>query len=58
MREGEFRSDVPAGTLALAVAGLTDLALVQYWATGGTRPSLVEIPALVLTLLLGHRGRQ
>jgi AcrR family transcriptional regulator len=58
MREGEFRSDVPAGTLALAVAGLTDLALVQYWATGGTRPSLVEIPALVFTLLLGHRGRQ
>jgi AcrR family transcriptional regulator len=54
MQEDEFRSDVPAGSLALAVAGLTDLALVQHWATGGARPSLAEIPALVLTLLLGH----
>jgi AcrR family transcriptional regulator len=56
MQDGEFRSDVPAGTLALAIAGLTDLALVQHWASGGTSPSLAEIPALVLTLLLGHRG--
>jgi AcrR family transcriptional regulator len=56
MHHGEFRSDVPAGSLALAVAGLTDLALVQHWASGGTTPSLAEIPALVLTLLLGHRG--
>jgi hypothetical protein len=55
MQDGEFRSDVPAGSLALAVAGLTDLALVQHWATSGTTPSLAEIPALVLTLLLGHR---
>jgi AcrR family transcriptional regulator len=54
MQDGELRSDVPAGTLALAVAGLTDLALVQHWTPGGTTPSLVEIPALVLTLLLGH----
>jgi AcrR family transcriptional regulator len=57
MQHGEFRSDVPANSLALAVAGLTDLALVQYWATGGTTPSLAEIPALVLTLLLGPRPR-
>jgi AcrR family transcriptional regulator len=56
MQDGEFRGDVSAGVLALAVAGLTDLALVQHWATGGTRPSLAEIPALVLTLLLGHRA--
>jgi AcrR family transcriptional regulator len=56
MQDGEVRSDVPAGTLALALAGLTDLALVQHWATGGTTPSLAEIPALVLTLLLGHRA--
>jgi AcrR family transcriptional regulator len=54
MQDGEFRSDVPANSLALAVAGLTDLALVQHWATGSTTPSLTEIPALVLTLLLGH----
>ena len=52
MADGEIRGDVPADLLALAIAGLTDLALVQHWATGGTRPSLPEIPALVLTLLL------
>jgi AcrR family transcriptional regulator len=55
IQDGELRSDLPAGTLALAVAGLTDLALVQHWATAGTTPSLAEIPELVLTLLLGHR---
>jgi AcrR family transcriptional regulator len=55
MQHGELRSDVPAGLLALAVAGLTDLALVQHWATAGTTPDLAEIPDLVLTLLLGHR---
>jgi AcrR family transcriptional regulator len=59
IRDGEFRGDVPADLLALAAAGLTDLALAQHWASGGTRPSLADIPALVLTLLLGppaHRG--
>jgi AcrR family transcriptional regulator len=55
MQDGEFRRDVPADLLALAVAGLTDLALAQHWASAGTRPSLADIPALVLTLLLGHR---
>ena len=54
--DGEVRNDVPAGVLALAVAGLADLALAQHWATGGTRPGLAEIPALVLTLLLGPRA--
>jgi len=55
MRDGELRGDVPADLLALAVAGLTDLALAQHWASGGTRPTLTEIPALVLTLLIGPR---
>ncbi len=50
---GELRGDVPAEVLALAIAGLTDLALAQHWASGGTRPGLEEIPELVLTLLLG-----
>ncbi len=50
---GELRADVPAEVLALAIAGLTDLALAQHWASGGTRPGLQEIPELVLTLLLG-----
>ena len=50
---GELRDDVPAAVLALAIAGLTDLALARHWASGGTRPGLQEIPELVLTLLLG-----
>ncbi len=50
---GELRGDVPADVLALAIAGLTDLALARHWASGGTRPGLQEIPGLVLTLLLG-----
>ena len=53
IQDGELRADLPAGLLALAVAGLTDLALTQHWASGGTRPGLAEIPGLVLTLLLG-----
>ena len=55
MHDGELRGDVPADLLALAIAGLTDLALAQHWASDGTRPTLAEIPALVLTLLLGPR---
>jgi AcrR family transcriptional regulator len=49
---GELRGDVPAEVLAPAIGGLTDLALAQHWASGGTRPCLEEIPDLVLTLLL------
>jgi Tetracyclin repressor-like, C-terminal domain len=55
MHSGEFRADVPPDLLALAVAGLTDLALVQHWASEGTRPNLTEIPDLVLALLVGAR---
>jgi len=55
MHDGELRGDVPADLLALAIAGLTDLALAQHWASDGARPSLAEIPALVLTLLVGPR---
>jgi AcrR family transcriptional regulator len=55
MHDGELRGDVPADLLALAVAGLTDLALAQHWASGGTRPALAEIPALVLNLLVAPR---
>jgi AcrR family transcriptional regulator len=58
IREGagrrELRDDVPADLLALAIAGLTDLALVQHWASDAKTPMLQEIPDLVLTLLLGH----
>jgi AcrR family transcriptional regulator len=51
---GELRDDVPAELLALAIAGLTDLALVLLWASDDIKPSLEEIPGLVLTLLLGR----
>jgi AcrR family transcriptional regulator len=50
----ELREDVSADLVALAIAGLTDLALVQHWATDGTTPTLQEIPNLVLSLLLGQ----
>jgi AcrR family transcriptional regulator len=51
--QGELRDDVSAELLALALAGLTDLALAQHWASEGTSPALGEIPELVLGLLLG-----
>jgi AcrR family transcriptional regulator len=53
---GELRDDVPADLLALAISGLTDLALVEHWASDGSRPSLEAIPELVLTMLLGPRS--
>jgi AcrR family transcriptional regulator len=53
IQNGELRADLPADLLALAAAGLTDLALAQHWASGGARPGLADIPGLVLTLLLG-----
>jgi AcrR family transcriptional regulator len=55
--DGELRDDLPADQLAPAIAGLTDLALVQHWASDGTKPSLEQIPELVLSLLLGPRSR-
>jgi AcrR family transcriptional regulator len=53
---GELRDDVPAELLALAIAGLTDLALVEHGASDDSTPSLEAIPELVLTLLLGPRS--
>jgi AcrR family transcriptional regulator len=53
---GELRDDVPAELLARTIAGLTDLALVEHWASDDGTPSLKEIPELVLTLLLGPRS--
>jgi AcrR family transcriptional regulator len=50
---GELRNDVSERILALAIAGLTDLALVEYWAEDELTQSLDTIPDLVLTLLLG-----
>ncbi len=52
---GELRDDLPPELLALALSGLTDLALAQHWASDGTNPVLDQIPELVLGLLLGAR---
>lgn len=56
VRSGELRDDVPADVLALAIAGLADLAMVEHWASSDAHPTLEEIPELVLTLLLGTRA--
>lgn len=50
---GEIRGDVPAELLARAIVGMTDLALVEHWASDDSTPSLEAIPELVLALLLG-----
>ena len=52
-RRGELRDDVPIEVLALAIAGLVDLALVKHWASDSIAPTLDGIPELVLGLLLG-----
>jgi AcrR family transcriptional regulator len=58
VHRGEVRRDTPAEALALALAGLADLALVRCWASGGTTPTLEEIPDLVVSLFLdGARPR-
>jgi AcrR family transcriptional regulator len=53
---GEVRRDTPAEALALALAGLADLALVRHWASGGSTPTLDEIPELVVSLFLDGAG--
>jgi AcrR family transcriptional regulator len=53
LQRGELRNDVRPELLALAIAGLTDLALAEQWASEDAIPALDEIPALVLALLLG-----
>ena len=53
---GEVRRDTPAEALALALAGLADLALVRYWASGASTPTLDEIPELVVSLFLDGAG--
>jgi AcrR family transcriptional regulator len=54
-RSRQLRTDLPAAQLALAIAGLTDLALAQHWASGGADPTYEEIPELVLRLVLDGR---
>jgi AcrR family transcriptional regulator len=57
-RRRQLRSDLPAEQLALAIAGLTDLALAQHWTTGDSEPPLEEIPELVLRVVLDGRAHR
>ena len=50
IEKGEVVGDVPAPQLALALAGLHDLALVQHWGTEHGWPLLDDIPSLVTRL--------
>lgn len=45
-RAGEPRDDFPARLVARALAALTDLAPVQYWASEGAEPMIEQIPDL------------
>lgn len=56
---GEIRDDVPIPRLALAFVGTLTLLFVQHWGSGGTWPTLDEIPPLAVTLFLegaAHAG--
>jgi len=55
--DGTIRTDVPAALLAASLAGLTDLALAQHWASDQGVPTFDDIPDLVLALLLGPQPR-
>lgn len=49
---GDVRTDLPAPQLALAFSGLTQVAYVQHWGTGGAWPTFAELPTLVTKLFL------
>lgn len=51
-RRGGIRTDLPAEQLGLVLLGLTELALVQHWGSGGAWPAYREIPDLVARLFL------
>jgi AcrR family transcriptional regulator len=53
---GELRDDLSPELLAQALAGLVDLALSQHWASGGTSPTLEQIPELVVQVVVGAPG--
>jgi AcrR family transcriptional regulator len=49
---GEVRGDVSVEQLALVFTGMGELALIQHWGSGGSWPTLEEIPELVTRLFL------
>lgn len=58
---GEVRTDLPTSQLALAFVGILAVLYVQYWGSGGTWPTLDEIPDLAVMLFfegVGTRGER
>lgn len=55
---GEVRTDRPAGEFAMVFVGLLAILYVQHWGSGGTWPTLDEIPDLVVLLFFDGVGRQ
>jgi AcrR family transcriptional regulator len=49
---GEIRPEPPPAQLALVFTGLLSLHYVQHWGSGGTWPTLDDIPALVVSAFL------
>ena len=53
---GEIRSDRPVEQLALLFVGTLVLLFVQHWGSGGTWPSLEELPELAVSVFLDGAG--
>lgn len=49
---GQVRRDRPVAELALLFVGILALLYVQYWGSGGTWPSLEELPKLAVSVFL------
>lgn len=58
VRRGEVRADIATEELALMFVGLGDLTLIAHWGSGGTWPSLDEIPELVVEFFLNGAARR
>lgn len=56
IENGEIRKDKPPAQLALVFLGYLTLLFNQHWNSGGTCPSLDEIPDLVVTLFVDGAG--
>lgn len=55
---GEVRADRPLRQLALLFVGILTLTYVQHWGSGGSWPSLEELPELTVTTFLDGAGHQ
>lgn len=55
---GDVRVERPAAEFALAFVGILALLYVQHWGSGGTWPTLDEIPDLAVLLFFDGAGRQ